>query len=122
MGNGRTVVRGGYRLLYDPPYYNIYLNVANAAPQVFLQSFTGPSAAAFPIASYTNGRNVRAQLAQVCKRGFLIPARKMKPPLLQTSNRTLCIPGVWELSANLAKTPRLKPVMWAITPSACSRV
>src|SRR5262249_19753527 len=23
-GNGKTTVRGGYRLLYDPPFYNIY--------------------------------------------------------------------------------------------------
>ena len=27
VGLGRTVLRGGYRLLYDPPFYNIYLPV-----------------------------------------------------------------------------------------------
>ena len=39
-GGGKTVLRGGYRLLYDPPFYNIYLNMATSAPQVFLQTFT----------------------------------------------------------------------------------
>jgi hypothetical protein len=36
------VIRGGYRFLYDPPFYNIYLNIANSAPVVFLNTFTGP--------------------------------------------------------------------------------
>ena len=36
-GHGKTTFRGGYRLLYDPPFYNIYLNIANSAPVVFLQ-------------------------------------------------------------------------------------
>jgi hypothetical protein len=40
-GNGKTVFRGGYRLLYDPPFYNIYSNIANSAPVVFLNTFTG---------------------------------------------------------------------------------
>ena len=26
-GNGKTTLRGGYRLLYDPPFYNIFLNI-----------------------------------------------------------------------------------------------
>ena len=33
-GHGKTTFRGGYRLLYDPPFYNIYLNMASSAPQV----------------------------------------------------------------------------------------
>jgi hypothetical protein len=40
-GHGKTVIRGGYRFLYDPPFYNIYLNIANSAPVVFLNTFTG---------------------------------------------------------------------------------
>ncbi len=33
-GNDQTVVRGGYRIAYDPAYYNIFLNVATSAPVV----------------------------------------------------------------------------------------
>ena len=36
-GHGKTTFRGGYRLLYDPPFYNIYLNMSTSAPEVFLQ-------------------------------------------------------------------------------------
>lgn len=34
LGDGKTVIRGGYRIAYDPAYYNIYLNVATTAPVV----------------------------------------------------------------------------------------
>ena len=33
-GNEQTVIRGGYRIAYDPAYYNIFLNVATSAPVV----------------------------------------------------------------------------------------
>jgi hypothetical protein len=68
-GNGKTVIRGGYRLLYDPPFYNIYSNVAGSAPQVFSQNiFGGPGVpAAF------NGPAVRAELAPLLPFGLLDP-------------------------------------------------
>jgi hypothetical protein len=34
MGQDKTVIRGGYRVAYDPEFYNIFLNVATAAPVV----------------------------------------------------------------------------------------
>ena len=34
FGDGKTVIRGGYRVAYDPSYYNIFLNVATSAPVV----------------------------------------------------------------------------------------
>ena len=34
FGDGKTVIRGGYRIAYDPAYYNIFLNVATTAPVV----------------------------------------------------------------------------------------
>lgn len=42
-GHGKTVIRGGYRLLYDPPYYNIYLNNYGGAPNI-LQTAVFPTA------------------------------------------------------------------------------
>jgi len=72
-GNGKTVIRGGYRYLYDPPFYNIYLNIATSAPQVFLQSFTGTTAAALPMSATPTGPNVRAQLAPSLTLGVLDP-------------------------------------------------
>src|SRR6266478_767476 len=34
IGEDKTVIRGGYRVAYDPAYYNIFLNVATSAPVV----------------------------------------------------------------------------------------
>jgi len=31
MTGDKTVIRGGYRITYDPAYYNMFLNVATAA-------------------------------------------------------------------------------------------
>jgi hypothetical protein len=33
-GHDQTIIRGGYRIAYDPSYYNIFLNVATSAPVV----------------------------------------------------------------------------------------
>ena len=54
-GNGKTTIRGGYRLLYDPPFYNIYINMSSSAPEVFLQSFSGAAANSKPLPSVPNG-------------------------------------------------------------------
>ncbi len=72
-GGGKTVVRGGYRLLYDPPFYNIYLNMATSAPQVFLQTFAGTTAAGLPLPATPTGPNVRSELAGSITRGVLDP-------------------------------------------------
>ncbi|HET9838800.1 MAG TPA: TonB-dependent receptor [Candidatus Angelobacter sp.] len=59
-GHGKTTLRGGYRLSYDPPFYNIFLNVSTASPFGFLQTVTPPS---FNPPALPTGPNVRAQLA-----------------------------------------------------------
>jgi outer membrane receptor protein involved in Fe transport len=41
FGRDNTVVRGGFRMAYDPAFYNMFLNVATAAPKVNLASL-GP--------------------------------------------------------------------------------
>jgi len=70
-GHGKTTFRGGYRLLYDPPFYNIYLNVATAAPQVFLQSVASP--ATHPLPAVPTGPNVRASLSASLTPGVFDP-------------------------------------------------
>jgi hypothetical protein len=72
-GSGKTVLRGGYRLAYDPPYYNMYLNVLVSAPVVLLQTLTGSSANANPLPASPFGNNVRAALASSLTVGALDP-------------------------------------------------
>jgi hypothetical protein len=62
------VVRGGYRLSYDPPVYNIYLNISTSAPVVLAQTvpltvdpITGDVTNSLPAAP--NGPAVRSLLA-----------------------------------------------------------
>jgi hypothetical protein len=73
FGGGKTVFRGGYRYSYDPPYYNIYLNVATSAPQVFLQSFGRAASATKPLLAMPTGPNVRTQLAPFLQTGVFDP-------------------------------------------------
>jgi hypothetical protein len=73
--NGKTVIRGGYRLSYDPPFYNIYLNISSSAPIVFLQTL---SATATPLGTHNllanpTGPNNRADLAPALLRGVFDP-------------------------------------------------
>jgi Carboxypeptidase regulatory-like domain len=59
LGDNKTVFRGGYRLAYDPPFYNIYLNIASSAPQVLAQTI----APGQPLPPVPTGPNVRSGLA-----------------------------------------------------------
>jgi len=64
MTSDKTVIRGGYRITYDPAYYNIFLNVATAAPVVNAGSVgtSTPFACTAPCLPTTGflGSNVRA--------------------------------------------------------------
>jgi hypothetical protein len=60
---GKTVIRGGYRLTYDPAFYNFYLNMQSSTPQVLSQSLRGAAAAANPLPADPTGYNVRSELA-----------------------------------------------------------
>jgi len=62
LGHDKTVIRGGFRLSYDPEFYNIFLNVASAAPAVNSGSFSALACpgSVCPIVSY--GAEAQAQL------------------------------------------------------------
>jgi len=72
-GNGKTVVRGGYRIAYDPAFYNIYLNISTSSPFVFLQTFSAAQSATLPLPAVATGPNVRASLAPFITKGVLDP-------------------------------------------------
>jgi hypothetical protein len=72
-GNGKTVIRGGYRLAYDPPFYNIYLNIASAAPNVLLNSISGTDANNNPMPANPLGPAVRSALAPFLQTGVFDP-------------------------------------------------
>ena len=64
LGKDKTVIRGGYRISYDPAFYNIHLNVATSAPVVNASgNLTGAVGVAIPplpgTATFT-GNDVRA--------------------------------------------------------------
>ncbi len=61
FGQDKTVIRGGFRITYDPSYYNIFLNVATAAPTVNAGSLSLATCTApcFPLSGFT-GNDVRA--------------------------------------------------------------
>jgi hypothetical protein len=80
-GHGKTTIRGGYRLLYDPPFYNIFLNVSTASPFGFLQTAT--TGLTNPPALPT-GPNVRASLSS------LITPNTFDP---RTQNETIVDPN-----------------------------
>lgn len=40
-GGDKTVVRGGFRIAYDPAFYNMFLNVGNSAPSVNFATLGG---------------------------------------------------------------------------------
>jgi len=46
MTREKTVIRGGYRITYDPAYYNIFLNVATSAPVVNAGTVVGAACTA----------------------------------------------------------------------------
>ncbi len=41
LGENQTVLRGGFRISYDPSFYNIFLNVATSAPTVNAATLSG---------------------------------------------------------------------------------
>ena len=76
FGQDKTVFRGGYRLSYDPPFYNIYLNISSSAPQVLAQTILGAapgSTQPAPLEAAPFGPTVRADLAPFLTLGVSDP-------------------------------------------------
>jgi len=71
LGNNKTVFRGGYRLAYDPPYYNIYLNISSSAPQVLAQTIRPGK----PLLAAPFGPANRAELASSLTLGVSDPRK-----------------------------------------------
>ena len=64
-GNGKTVIRGGYRLSYDPSFYNILLNNYGSAPSTLQAVIPGTLIGGDPatqIPAVPTGPNTRAAL------------------------------------------------------------
>lgn len=72
-GHGKTTFRGGYRLLYDPPFYNIYINMSSSSPAVFLQSFGAAASATKPLPGNGTGPAVRGAYAPLLQSGVFDP-------------------------------------------------
>jgi hypothetical protein len=72
-GDNKTTIRGGYRMLYDPPFYNIYINMSSSAPEVFLQSFAGAAANSKPLPVGANGVAVRNAYSSLLQSGVFDP-------------------------------------------------
>lgn len=56
-----TVISGGYSVAYDPPFYNIMLNISTSSPLVFLNTTLNPAAGAvtFPLPANPTGQAVQ---------------------------------------------------------------
>jgi outer membrane receptor protein involved in Fe transport len=82
FGEDATVIRGGYSIAYDPAFYNILLNVSNAAPVSALLSLgTGQLPASnspLPLPADTTGVTVRERAAAA----NLLPVGVLNPLLL----------------------------------------
>ncbi len=72
-GNGKTVLRGGFRESVDPAYYNIFINMSTSTPLVLLNTVTGGTAAGFPLPLNPIGPTVRADLAPILPVGTTDP-------------------------------------------------
>lgn len=67
-GHGKTTIRGGYRLSYDPSFYNILLNNYEGAPSVLETNLPGS-----PMPAVPTGPNVRTAVLPGLPLGKLDP-------------------------------------------------
>lgn len=70
---GNTVLRGGYRVSYDPAAYITYAKEANDSPYVISTTLTGTDAASNPLPAVPTGGNVRKLLKPHLQTGIFDP-------------------------------------------------
>lgn len=106
FGHGKTVFRGGYRLAYDPPYYNIYLNNYDGTPNILQATLTPTAANPLFIPANPTGMAARAFAAPLLPLGQLDPrnfGETVIPQNFRPDNVQSWSFGVQrELSSNLA--------------------
>jgi hypothetical protein len=73
FGHGKTVFRGGYRLAYDPPYYNIYLNNYDGTPNILQATLFPTTANPLFIPANPTGAAARALAVPLLPLGQLDP-------------------------------------------------
>jgi hypothetical protein len=75
FGHDKTVIRGGYRLAFDPPFYNIYILFPYFAPLSLSQTIGNPNTGVpgTPLLADPTGTNVRASLASDLTPGVFDP-------------------------------------------------
>ena len=70
FGEDKTVIRAGFRIGYDPSFYNMFLNVATASPVVLGQTWTQPTVVpGLPDGSSFNGSDILAHLGPLVPTG-----------------------------------------------------
>ena len=67
LGDNKTVIRGGYRISYDPTYYNLFLNTSTSAPVVNAGTIhgVGCTAPCFPLTGFTGVQVQANQLKNI---------------------------------------------------------
>jgi hypothetical protein len=83
LGEDATVIRGGFSIAYDAAYYNILLNVQNAAPfsaalNIPASALTSTTTSPAPLPANPTGDNIRALAAA----SGLLPLGQLNPLFL----------------------------------------
>jgi hypothetical protein len=73
LGKDQTVIRGGFRMAYDPPFYNIYILFPYFAPLSLSQTIGNSGVPGPPLVADPTGENVRASLASFLTPGVSDP-------------------------------------------------
>lgn len=72
LGEGLTVIRGGFSIAYDATFYNIALNISSSAPNVFLDTITN-AAGIVPLPASPIGTAVRTAGSSFLRRNTFDP-------------------------------------------------
>jgi outer membrane receptor protein involved in Fe transport len=69
FGRDKTVIRGGFRISYDPAFYNMFLNTATSTPSVNLGTISAGVIPTLPSGGNYTGDDIRAQRLSAIPRG-----------------------------------------------------